>query len=342
MPFYGESFEGDTRGFEEAERMAYLWLLWEQWRLGSLPVDVRSLKNLARVQSLPRFKAMWERVIKAKFMTASAAIGPVTDLLNAEEVAATYTPDALGDLVQVRCAFERVKAGVIHAQRVKAGVRSGDSRKGKSGGEGTTVGTSVAQKATKSGTPVERAFTENGVSGERSLDTGLQVTGSYEPKASLARDAGEHAGEAASKPGLKFNGGDLEAVWVEVNRKAVNGAPALVDAAALIRQQAGITGADPDALARSLLVANVEMLADWRKRGEHHGSPKITDFANADHFAKVVDWLDGKRAGARASGGGRSTAEPARPRPSDAPLEILVRTPPPPREVLEGGDPEPA
>lgn len=123
-------------------------------------------------------------------------------------------------------------------------------------------------------------------------------------RASLARDAREGvpapAREAAPRA---FSGADLDELWQEVTSKATGGSPCLIDAAKLIREQAAIERApDVAGLARALVAANAEMLAEWRSRNEHHGSPDVEEFSRPRHFAKVVDWLAGRRPEAKPRG----------------------------------------
>lgn len=285
MPLYFEDFERGTREFDDSERMAYLRLLWFQWERGSVPDNVRSLAHIANV-SPARFKAMWAERISTKFAPLEGAPG---------------------QLVNARQAAERAEASVRCEQKAAAGKASGAARKGRKGNgvhenggvEANSRSTDVAENHPETGTAVERLFTKTGGKNEQPFTHDYMFTGSCDPKASLAGErADTREGGAGSVPLAIFNGAEFDALWQQVTRKATGGHPSLVEAARLVCEQAALQQppADPRELAERLLRANVEMLADWRRRGEHHGAPKIVDFANPDHFAKVVDWLDGKRA----------------------------------------------
>jgi hypothetical protein len=145
-------------------------------------------------------------------------------------------------------------------------------------------------------------------SGAFSQESGVR---SQEGLLSLARDTHAHA-DATRTTGLEadvdgattrhdggarggggartWTGADLDEAWRSTYRRPTGDTLQLAQLAGLVREAAELRGEQPAQLAQRFLDEFKAMLAEWKARNAHHGTPQVSDAVK--HFGKVLDRLE--------------------------------------------------
>jgi len=105
----------------------------------------------------------------------------------------------------------------------------------------------------------------------------------------LARDAGERAS-------IPWTAASLEQLWGDTYRLPSSPGD-LPQLSRMLSTTGGSRGIETPAFAAAFLGAFRDMLADWKRRGKHHGAP--TTEGAISHFAAAVAWLDEHKATSR-------------------------------------------
>jgi hypothetical protein len=102
------------------------------------------------------------------------------------------------------------------------------------------------------------------------------------PLARDARDAGERVSSL-------WTAASLEQLWADTYRLPSSPGD-LPDLSRMLATTGRARGEEPAAFTAAFLAAFRDMLADWKRKGVHHGAP--TTEGAISHFAATVAWLD--------------------------------------------------
>lgn len=229
-------------------------------------------------------------------------------------VRARFQPGEAGRLVSARMEQQRAEhAAYVEMQRQK-GNKSAAAR---AAGRQPEPPPNGNRKSTAAATAVE----------PRGNSASASASAVEKP---LARDAG---GRVSSL----WTAASLEQLWADTYRLPSSPGD-LPDLSRMLATTGRARGEEPPAFAAAFLGAFRDMLADWKRRGKHHGAP--TTEGAISHFAAAVAWLDEHKAPKRAAPDPDANPyadELARNREA-----AKHRAPPPPREAFAdlAADPE--
>lgn len=106
--------------------------------------------------------------------------------------------------------------------------------------------------------------------------------------ATTRHDGGARAGGGAGA--RVWAGVDLDELWRNTYRRPTGSPGDVAQLAGMVREAAELRGEQAADLGQRFLVEFRAMLAEWKSRKAHHGTPQVTDAIK--HFGKVLDRLD--------------------------------------------------